>query len=153
MIRTLSCLILLNATALAAQAPSITGSWQLSYPAGVRNENGNITVLHGTGVLTVVAQGDSLIGTLAADPNPEFTPRPASRLAGKATAGEATFVSHSEATLSMNGDERTATVVSTWKFTVQGDSLVGTVERKLEGYDIEGGSQPPQPVTGVRRKG
>ena len=64
MIRTLSCLILLNATALAAQAPSITGSWQLSYPAGVRNENGNITVLHGTGVLTVVAQGDSLIGTL-----------------------------------------------------------------------------------------
>lgn len=153
MIRTLSCLILLNATALAAQAPSITGSWQLSYPAGVRNENGNITVLHGTGVLTVVAQGDSLIGTLAADPNPEFTPRPASRLAGKATAGEATFVSHSEATLSMNGEERTATVVSTWKFKVQGDSLVGTVERKLEGYDIEGGSQPPQPVTGVRRKG
>ena len=153
MIRTLSCLILLNATALAAQAPSITGSWQLSYPAGVRNENGNITVLHGTGVLTVVAQGDSLIGTLAADPNPEFTPRPASRLAGKATAGEATFVSHSEATLSMNGDERTATVVSTWKFKVQGDSLVGTVERKLEGFDIEGGSQPPQPVTGVRRKG
>ena len=153
MIRTLSCLILLNATALAAQAPSITGSWQLSYPAGVRNENGNITVLHGTGVLTVVAQGDSLIGTLAADPNPEFTPRPASRLAGKATAGEATFVSHSEATLSMNGDERTATVVSTWKFKVQGDSLVGTVGRKLEGYDIEGGSQPPQPVTGVRRKG
>ena len=153
MIRTLSCLILLNATALAAQAPSITGSWQLSYPAGVRNENGNITVLHGTGVLTVVAQGDSLIGTLAADPNPEFTPRPAARLAGTAAAGEATFVSHSEATLSMNGDERTATVVSTWKFKVQGDSLVGTVERKLEGYDIEGGSQPPQPVTGVRRKG
>lgn len=153
MIRTLSCLILLNATALAAQAPSITGSWQLSYPAGVRNENGNITVLHGTGVLTVVAQGDSLVGTLAADPNPEFTPRPASRLAGKAAAGEATFVSHSEATLSMNGDERTATVVSTWKFKVQGDSLVGTVERKLEGFDIEGGSQPPQPVTGVRRKG
>ena len=153
MIRALTCLVFLNVTALAAQAPSFVGGWQVSYPAGVRNENGNITVLHGTGVLTIVAQGDSLIGSLAADPNPEFTPRPASRLAGKAAAGEATFVSQSEATLSMNGEERTATVVSTWKFKVRGDSLLGTVERKLEGVDIEGGSQPPQPVTGARRKG
>jgi hypothetical protein len=151
--RALLCLLALNTSVLAAQAPTLVGSWQVSYPAGVRNENGNVTVLHGTGVLTIVAQGDSLIGSLAADPNPDFTPRPPSRLAGRAASAEATFISHSEATLSMNGDERTATVVSTWKFRVQGDSLLGTVERKLEGFDLEGGSQPPQPVTGVRRKG
>ena len=153
MIRALSCLILLNATALAAQAPSFAGSWQVSYPAGVRNENGNITVLHGTGVLTIVAQGDSLIGSLAADPEPRVhaAPRLAAGREGGGRGGHLrlAFRGHAQHERGgAHGDGREHLEVQD-----PGDSLLGTVERKLEGYDIEGGSQPPQPVTGVRRKG
>jgi hypothetical protein len=153
MIRTLFCLIALTATStgLAAQAPAFAGTWQVSYPRGTRVENGEATVLWGTGVLSFVTQGDSLIGTLTGDPAPDMPPRPPARLAGMASTGEATFVSYSEATLNMNGDMKTATVVSTWNLTVKGDSLVGTVARKLQGYDM-GDEQPAQAVTGVRKK-
>jgi len=153
MTRALLCLLALHTTALAAQAPSFVGGWQLSYPIGAMVENGEVTVLMGTGTLTVVAQGDSLIGTLVTDSAPGVRPRPAVRLAARASTGEATFVSHSEATMNMNGQESKATVVSTWALTVRGDSLAGTVARTIEGFDMEGGDQPPQPVTGSRKKG
>jgi|WetSurMetagenome_2_1015567.scaffolds.fasta_scaffold73806_3 hypothetical protein len=151
--RMLLCLIALNAPAavLAAQAPSFAGTWQLQYPRGTRVENGEATVMWGTGTLSVVAQGDSLIGTLTGDPAPDMPPRPPVRLAGKAATRETTFISSSEATLNMNGDTKTATVVSTWNLTVKGDSLVGTVHRKLQGYDM-GEDQPAQAVTGVRKQ-
>ena len=55
--------------------------------------------------------------------------------------------------MNMNGQESKATVVSTWKLTVRGDSLDGTVARTIEGFDMAGGDQPPQPVTGSRKKG
>jgi len=150
---TLSLIALVSASsALAAQAPSFAGTWQLSYPRGTMIENGEATVLWGTGVLSIATQGDSLIGTLTGDPAPDMPPRPPARLAGKASTGETTFVSYSEATLNMNGETKTATVVSTWTLAVKGDSLVGTVARKLQGYDM-GDDQPAQPVTGTRKKG
>jgi hypothetical protein len=151
--RIVVCLLALTATstALTAQAPSFAGSWQLTYPRGTRVENGEATVMWGTGVLSIATQGDSLIGTLVGDPGPDMPPRPAVRLAAPAAAGEATFVSYSEATLNMNGTMSTATVVSSWNLRVSGDSLVGTVERKLKGYDM-GDDQPAQTVTGVRKK-
>jgi hypothetical protein len=153
MTRALLSLIALTATstALAAQSPAFTGNWQLTYPRGTRVENGEATVMWGTGVLSIATQGDSLIGTLTGDPAPDMPPRPPVRLAAPKAAGEATFVSYSEATLNMNGDMKTATVVSTWTLTVKGDSLVGTVDRKLKGYDM-GDDQPAQAVTGVRKK-
>lgn len=145
----LLCLVL-NSSALAAQQPLI-GTWQVSFTAGMRIENGEATPLKATGLLTVVAQGDSLIGELATNPAPDLPARPPARLTAKATdGGEAVFVSRSEATVSMNGDERKATVVSMWRLAVKGDSLSGTVERKLEGFEM--GSQAPQPLTGVRAK-
>jgi hypothetical protein len=151
--RIVVCLLALTATgtALAAQAPSFAGTWQLSYPRGTRVENGEATVLWGTGVLSIATQGDSLIGTLTGDPAPDMPPRPPVRLAGKASTGETTFISSSEATLNMNGDMKTATVVSTWNLRLKGDSLVGTVQRKLQGYDM-GEDQPAQAVTGVRKQ-
>jgi hypothetical protein len=153
MTRALLCLIALTATgsALAAQAPSFAGTWQLSYPRGTVVENGEATVLWGTGVLSIATQGDSLIGTLTADPAPDVPVRAPTRLAGKVSTGETTFISYSEATISMNGDTKTATVVGTWNLTVKGDSLVGTVERKLQGYDM-GDGPSAQPVTGTRKK-
>jgi hypothetical protein len=129
------------------------GGWQLSYPVGATVENGEVTVLMGTGALNIVAQGDSLIGTLVMDPAQDQPPRPAVRMAARVSTGEATFVSHSEATLNINGEESKAKVVSTWKLTVRGDSLAGTVARTIEGFDSPEGEQPPHPVTGSRKKG
>jgi hypothetical protein len=153
MLRTLFCLVVLNAATLVAQQSPFAGRWQLSYPVGAMVENGEVTVLMGTGALTIVAQGDSLIGTLVTDSTPGERPRPAVRLAARAATGEATFVSYSEATMSVNGQKSKATVVSTWALKVQGDSLSGTVARSIEGFDMAGGDQPPQPVTGSRKKG
>lgn len=151
MIRPLLCLLALHTTALAAQQSPLVGNWQLSYPAGATIENGVATTIFGSGVLTVVRQADSLIGTLVMDANQQLAPRPPVRMAALAGSGAATFLSRSEATLSRNGEESTATVVSTWILAVKGDSLTGTVERTLEGVD--GANQPPKPVTGTRRKG
>lgn len=149
MIRAFLCLLVLNTTALAAQQSPFAGTWRLSYPVGATIENGVATSILGAGTLVVTPAADSLFGELNMDPNPELPPRPAQRLAAGATSPEATFVSHTEATLNMNGTESTATVISTWKLTVKGDSLFGTVERVLEGY--EAANQPPQTVTGTRQ--
>ncbi len=150
MIRTLCCLIVLHTSALAAQQSPFAGTWRISYPVGATIENGAATPILGSGTLVVVSVADSLIGKLDMDPDPELSPRPAQRLAAPVTAPAATFIARTEATLNMNGTESKATVISTWKLTVKGDSLSGTVERVMEGY--EAANQSPQPVTGSRRK-
>ncbi len=153
MIRALFCLIVLGTSSLAAQQSPFVGSWTLSYTAGATVENGTTTPILGTGTLTIVSHADTLIGELVMDPNPEIPSRPPLRLVANGGGRDATFVSHSEATLSINGNEQTATVISTWRLEVRGDSLLGTVERKLDGFEMEMGAKWPQPVTGVRRKG
>ena len=95
----LLCLMALSAAPLAAQTPSFVGSWQLSYPRGKTIENGEETIIWGKGVLTIVSQGDSLIGTLVGEPVPDLPPRPPARLAAAATTGEANFHSRTEATM------------------------------------------------------
>jgi len=151
MLRTLSCLIVFGTTTLAAQQSPFAGTWRLSYPVGATIENGVVTPIMGAGTLVVTPVADSLIGELNMDPDPELPPRPAQRLAASATAPAATFIARSEATINMNGSESKATVISTWKLTVKGDSLSGTVERVLE--DFEDANQPPHEVTGVRQQG
>ena len=146
----LACLVL-SASALSAQQQPLVGTWKLSYPAGMRMVDGAATPIMATGVLTIAAQGDSLVGDLTTDPSPEHPQRPATRLSAPAAGGdELVFASRSEATINRNGDAQTAVVWSTWTFEVKGDSLVGTVERKVEGIDLP--SSGPQPVTGVRAK-
>ena len=149
MLRTLCCLIVLNTTALAAQQSPFAGTWRLTYPVGATVENGVNTPIMGTGVLKISTTGDSLVGELNMDANDQVPPRPMQRLIASAAGPDATFIAHTEAKLNMNGEERTATVISTWKLAVKGDSLSGTVERVLEGFEMA--NQPPQPVTGVRR--
>ena len=152
MTRALLCLLALKTTALAAQQPSFVGAWQVAYPLGARVENGNVTPQMATGVLTIVTQADSLVGTLVMDSTPEMPPMPARRLVAKAGAGEATFVSRSEVTLFVNFDERKATMINIWNLTIKGDSISGTVERTLEGFGAA--DQGPLPaVTGSRQKG
>lgn len=68
MIRTLLCLTALATTTLAAQQSPFVGTWALSYPGGAMMENGVVTPIMATGLLTVEETGDSLIATLVADP-------------------------------------------------------------------------------------
>jgi hypothetical protein len=135
---------------LAGQQHPIVGTWKLSYPAGMRVENGAPTVITGTGTLSVVVKGDSLIGTLVQDPLDDGTRRPDARLTGAAGHGEVTLIQLSKATLNMNGAERQVTSTSTWKLTVAGEEISGTVDRKVEGVDMP--SAGPQPVKGSRIK-
>lgn len=141
----------LSSSALAAQQHPLAGIWQLSYPAGVQIENGVRTVLMGDAELTIQAQGDSLIATLAYESRPDLPSRPPSRMAAKAGAGPVVFVQRSTATLNTDGNEREAVAVSTWTLSATGDAIEGTVERRIEGFPE--GDQTPQPVKGTRQKG
>lgn len=141
----------LGATTLAAQEAPLVGAWQLSFPSGMRVENGVQSLTMATGVLTLRTKGDSLVGELITDPPPGSSPRPPLQLAAKAGAGDAVFLSRSKAKVNIHGGEREITMLSTWRLRAKGDSLTGTVERELEGLDA--GIQGANPVTGVRRKG
>lgn len=151
MTRKLLALLLFCPVTLSAQQQPLVGTWLVHFQAGMRIENGDETPIFADGTLTVRPAADSLIGTLATDPAPGMPARPAVRLAAKSTAGEARFVAHSKATINVNGSESEADVVSTWVLQAKGDSLVGTVERKID--SPHAGPQQPRPVTGVRKKG
>jgi hypothetical protein len=151
MTRTLVVLLTLCHGVLSAQQQPLAGTWLVNFQAGMRIEDGEATPLFATGTLTVQPVADSLIGMLATNPAPDMPARPPVRLAAKATTGEATFIAHSKATINVNGAEHEANVVSTWVLRAKGDSLVGTVARKID--SPEAGPQEPRPVTGTRKKG
>lgn len=150
MTRKLVALLILYPVALHAQQP-LVGTWQVHFQAGMRIEDGEATPIFANGTLTVQPVADSLIGTLVADPAPDMPARPPSRLAAKAGTGEATFIAYSKATINVNGSESEADVVSTWILQAKGDSLVGSVTRKID--SPHAGPPEPRPVTGVRKKG
>ena len=136
-------------TICAAQLPAqqaLVGTWKISYAGEVRIENGAPSVTMRTGTLTIAAAGDSLIGNLVTD----SSARPPVRLAAKAAGDEAVFESRSTATMNMNGDQRTATAISTWTLKANGDRLEGSLARRLEGMD--GTGVGPHPVTGTRQR-
>lgn len=141
----------LYGTALSAQQTPLVGAWRITYPGELRMRNGVADPVMVNGTLTFQTQGDSLVAELVTDPSPDLPPRPTLRLAARSNAGDPVFVTRSKATLRMNGSEREATVVNTWTFGVKGDSLAGSVDRKLEGVDAPGAG--PLPITGSRRKG
>ena len=139
--------------ALAAQSNALVGSWSVSYAAGMRNENGVATPITGTGTLDVVQQGDSLVATLTPNPIEGQPTRPPMRMATRTPTGDVTFVTRGSATLNLNGESRQATSVSTYVLRANGDTLEGTIERRLEGVDdLPLAPQPAQPVTGTRKK-
>ncbi len=151
MTKKLLAVLMLCSGTLQAQNQSLVGTWQVNFQAGMRIEDGVATPIMGTGTLTVEAAGDSLIGMLAPTPAPDMPSRPPMRLAARASAGEATFLAHSKATINVNGAEHEASVVSTWVLRAKGDGLEGTVARQIDSPDA--GPQEPRPVTGTRKKG
>jgi hypothetical protein len=151
MTRAFVVLLVLSHGALHAQQQPLAGAWHITFPAGMRIEDGVTTPIMATGSLTVQPAGDSLIATLATDPGPDMPARPPLRLAAKSGSAETTFIGLSKATINMNGAEHEASVTSTWVLRAKGDSLSGTVARKIDSG--EAGPQEPRPVTGVRKKG
>ena len=149
MTRVLVLLLVLSASTAHAQNQSLVGSWKVTYPAGMRMENGTPTTIMATGSLTISAKSDSLVADLVNDPSPDVPARPPAHLAGKRGPGETVFASRTKATININGSAEEAIAVSTWKLQAKGDSLVGTVERKIEGHEM--GNQPPSPVNGIRK--
>ena len=139
---------------LAASAQSdhpLVGSWAVEYPGGMRNDNGVVTPVTAKGKITFAVAGDSLVATLVQEAVEGGPPaRPPVRLATKTTSADVTFVQHSEAKLHMNGEETTRTAITTWRFTVTGDVLGGSLERAIEGVEISMGG--PQPLKGTRIK-
>jgi hypothetical protein len=150
MLRTVVFCSALFGGVLQAQQPPLVGTWRITYTAGVRMENGFSTPVMAAGTLTIAVRGDSLIGELVTDSSPGLPPRPLARLVATASAGEATFTSRSRATVNINGTRQEATAVSTWTLRASGDSLSGSVRRRLEDFDAP--PQGPSPVTGTRRK-
>jgi hypothetical protein len=149
----LSAALLMFPLTISAQSHALVGSWSVRYPAGIRHENGVATPITGTGTFAVVQQGDSLVATLTPNPVEGQPTRPPVRMASVATAGEVTFVTRGTATLNMGGESRQATSVSTYVLRANGDTLEGTIERRLEGVDdLPLAPQPAQPVTGTRIK-
>ena len=149
----LATVFLASPLALSAQAHPLVGSWSVSFVAGGRVENGTHTPIQGTGTLTVESVGDSLVANLVTNPIEGLPPRPPVRMVTARTTGDVVFVTRSPARLNLNGETREATGVSTWTLKVNGDELVGTTTRSLEGADdVQMPAQPPQPVTGVRTK-
>lgn len=142
-------LLSLAVAPVAAQSP-FAGRWSLRYPAGMRMENGVATIIPGSGTLTLEIKGDSLIGQLTPDPLPDGTVRPPTRLAGTASGNSATFTNRRAAMVNDGTGERQITVIQTWRLTVTGDSLSGTLERRDEGGELP--PAPPAEVTGSRQR-
>lgn len=143
--------LLLLPGALAAQSHPLVGTWNVTVPAGMRMENGEATPIMAKGSFAFSVVGDSIIGMLKNDPIEGQPERPAKRVAAKLTAGAVTFVSIGEAKMNMNGEEMVRTSTSTYRFEVDGDTLKGTLDRSIEGLNLDMGGA--QPITGTRAKG
>jgi len=139
----------LTSSPLLAQQPPLVGVWRVSYPAGSLVEDGEVTQIMATGVLTIEGRQDSLVGTLVMDSQPDLPARPPARLTGVNAADGAVFVSQAVGTLNINGQVHPITAVSTWTLRANGNVLEGTVERKVEGDPL--GTQGPLAVTGTRQ--
>jgi hypothetical protein len=134
----------------APAANPLVGVWQIKYPAGARIENDTPTIITGSGRLTITTVGDSLVANLVPAPIEGSPAGQPVRFAAKATEGTVVFTQHATVRLNINGAEQKATSVSTWTLTANGDRLEGTVDRKVEGFDMPAAG--PQPVTGAREK-
>jgi len=135
---------------VAAQSPTLVGSWDVTVPAGVRIENGESTPIFAKGLLTVGAEGDSLIGMLKVEPPAGMPARPVARLAAGLATGQVVFIQRSTATINTNGVKTEYPVTNTYTLVATGDTLTGTVSRAIEG--LQGPMPTPQPITGKRVK-
>lgn len=140
---------------LMAQSHPLNGDWSLVFVAEAPGQDGHGG--HGslTGTLSVVASGDSIVATIATKSADGHASSAPIRMLARLSANDATavFVVREQRQLNLGGETRYATIVSTWNFRAIGDSLAGTVDRRvtgIEGVHIEPGE--PQQITGARQR-
>jgi hypothetical protein len=71
-------------------------------------------------------------------------------MAARAGAHPVVFIHRGTARVNRNGEESEVTSISTWSLGAKGNTLEGTVERRIEGVDVPTGG--PRPVSGTRVK-
>lgn len=147
---TLLALTLL-APPLAAQGHPLEGRWNIELQIGFASKDGETVPLMGTGTLTFLVQGDSIIGTMDIRPGEGQPVRPPARLAAKLGPAPVTFVREGKLTTTQNGELRTFPMTNTYRFEATGDMLTGTVRRDIEGQESPQGGTTP--ITGTRVKG
>jgi hypothetical protein len=125
----------------------------VQYPGGMRHEDGEVIMIAATGTLTVEVQGDSLVATLVQNPSDQLPTRGPLRMATTRGANATEFVTRANAQVNIHGAVRQATSVSTWTLTATGETLNGTLARRIEGIDdVELPATDPQPVSGTRAR-
>ena len=150
MLRTLVMGLIVTSAPLAAQQNSLVGHWKMNYPGGAKFEDGVITQIPATGVLTIAVQGDSLIGTLVTDPAPDVPSRPPLHMSAVNHPDSAVFASQSKGMANINGEQHPIMSMTSWNLHAHGDQIEGTLVRQVVGIDA-----PPQgtlKVSGVRQK-
>lgn len=144
--------LLLVAAPLGAQSASpIVGKWTVEWEIGRRVENGVPSPIRATGLMTVVASGDSLLATVEVTKRSDEQPlnKPVT-IPGRTTAAGASFVQRSEARLNMNGESMVREAIQTWTVRANGDQLEGSLAREIVGLQI---NAEPTPITGKRVTG
>jgi hypothetical protein len=140
------------AVPLRAQGTA-AGTWTAQVPDAVRNEDGVQTVVSTTtAILILEARGDSLFGTLSRAKSP--TPR---AVRGSVKGALVTLQAETKARAMMNGEEQTFALITTFRFTLDGDTLRGTSETSFDpaskpAMPFPGVEQSPVPVTATRTK-
>ena len=145
----LALALALAAPATPTQTPGVLGTWKVSYVAGAHHEGGRVSLITATGTLKITQRGDSLSAELAPDPVPNAPASPASTLTGVLRDGTAVLVTTSFGVVVVNGEERSITVIQTWTLRADGDSLTGSVDRRIEEMPAVSTGAPTQ-VTGRR---
>lgn len=140
------------AAPLSAQSP-IIGTWLVQLPDAVRNQDGVQTVVSTTtATLVLEARGDSLIGTLTRGQSGI-----ARAVRGTLKGSQATLQADTKARVMANGEEHTLSLITTFRFTLEGDSMRGTSETRFDpsakpAVLLPGVEQEPMPVTASRVK-
>lgn len=142
---------LIGAPLAAQQKSALVGNWKLSYPGGARFENGVMTPIAATGLLTIQLQGDSLVGLLVTEPVEGQPTRPPLHLSGLNKGDSSVFVSKSSGMVNINGEQHPVTSTTTWILAAHGEKLEGSLDRKIAGLDAPAPSQGPQKLTGTRQ--
>lgn len=144
----LATLLAVGAGATAAQAQNaLVGKWTIDYERGRRVENGEMTPIMGTGQLTIVQSGDSLVATLVSAARPDGSVPPPSTFGGHKTGDDVVFVQHQKVQINVNGEASEQPITLTWTLRAAGDALTGTLARELP---MMPEPLPPSPVKGKR---
>ncbi len=144
-------LLALLPVAAGAQAHPLVGTWEVTYPAGfeIDGPSQRARAIEATGTLTITATEDSLIAVLETPPVEGLPTRPPSRFTSlRVSAWPVRFAQRSPATLTINGRDEERTAISRWEFTVDGNTLGGTVSRGVEGFPSP--TDAPRPLRGKR---